>query len=72
MSEQQYGLALVSCVRHQKGYAPLFAARPDVRIVVVTDEPDIPDWMHAVNQEFADRYVLQPPTEEEMLRAFSG
>ena len=23
-------------------------------------------------QEFADRYVLQPPTEEEMLRAFSG
>lgn len=56
MSEQQYGLALVSCVRHQKGYAPLFAARPDVRIVVVTDEPDIPDWMHAVNQEFADRY----------------
>lgn len=55
MSEQ-FGLALVSCVRHQKGYAPLFAAHPDVRIVVVTDEPDIPKWMHAVNQEFAERY----------------
>ena len=55
MSEQ-FGLALVSCVRHQKGYAPLFAAHPDVQIVLVTDEPDIPDWMHAVNQEFAERY----------------
>lgn len=55
MSEQ-FGLALVSCVRHQKGYAPLLAAHPDVRIVLVTDEPDIPDWMHTVNQEFADRY----------------
>jgi predicted dehydrogenase len=53
---EQYGLALVSCVRHQKGYAPLFAEHPDIRIVVVTDEPDVPEWMHRVNQEFADRY----------------
>lgn len=51
-----YGLLLLSCVRHQRSYAPLFAARPDVRIVAVADEPDVPDWMHAVNQEFADRY----------------
>ncbi|MDQ3695842.1 MAG: Gfo/Idh/MocA family oxidoreductase [Chloroflexota bacterium] len=50
------GLALVSCVRHQKGYAPLFAAHPEAQIVVVTDEPDIPEWMHAVNQEFAEHY----------------
>lgn len=55
MSER-FGLVLVSCVRHQKGYAPLFADHPDVRIVAVTDEPDVPDWMHAVNAEFAGRY----------------
>ncbi len=66
MSEP-YGLALVSCVRHQKGYAPLFAAHPAVRIVVVTDEPDIPEGMHAVNQGFADHYGV--PYERDVSRA---
>ena len=50
------GLLLVSCVRHQGTYAPIFDAREGVKIVAVTDEPDVPDWMHEVNQEFADRY----------------
>jgi predicted dehydrogenase len=50
------GLLLLSCVRHQGTYAPLFAAQDGVQIVAVADEPDIPEWMHAVNQEFADRY----------------
>ncbi len=50
------GLLLISCVRHQGTYAPLFDARDDVEIVAVADEPDIPGWMHAVNVEFAERY----------------
>lgn len=55
---KQLGLLLVSCVRHQRTYAPMFAAYPDVKIVAVADEPDIPDWMHATNQQFADQYSV--------------
>ena len=54
----RYGVLLLSCVRHQGGYAPLFEAHPDVEIVAVADEPDVPDWMHEVNQQFADQYGL--------------
>jgi myo-inositol 2-dehydrogenase / D-chiro-inositol 1-dehydrogenase len=53
-----YGVLLLSCVRHQGTYAPVFAAHPDVEIVAVADEPDIPAWMHEVNQQFADEYGL--------------
>lgn len=52
-------LLLLSCVRHQRSYAPLFACRPDVEIVGVADEADIPRWMHKVNQQFADQYGVQ-------------
>lgn len=58
MSQQQLGLLLLSCVRHQGTYAPLFAAQPGVEIVAVADDPDVPDWMHTVNQQFADEYSV--------------
>ncbi|MBI3942432.1 MAG: Gfo/Idh/MocA family oxidoreductase [Chloroflexi bacterium] len=57
-SPDTFGLLLISCVRHQRAYAPQFAGRPDVRIVAVADEAGIPDWMHQVNQEFADSYQV--------------
>jgi len=52
------GLLLLGCVRHQRLYTEHFASLPGVRIVAVADEPDIPAWMHEVNQEFADRYAV--------------
>ena len=52
------GVLLLSCVRHQRTYAEQFAARLDARIVAVADEPNIPSWMHEVNQRFADRYAV--------------
>ena len=52
----RFGLLLLSCVRHQRTYAERFAALPDVEIVAVADEPNVPTWMHEVNQQFADRY----------------
>lgn len=52
------GLLLISCVRHQRAYVTQFVERPDIRLVAVTDEADVPGWMHQVNQEFADRYQV--------------
>lgn len=58
MSDRQLGVCLLSCVRHQRTYAPLLAAHPDLRIVCVADEPDAPEWMHEVNRTFAERYQV--------------
>lgn len=55
---EQLGLLLLSCVRHQRSYAPMFSAHPDVKIVAVADDPDIPQWMHEVNQGFAEEYDI--------------
>lgn len=50
------GALLLSCVRHQRTYAEHFASLPGVKIVAVADQPNVPEWMHEVNQRFADRY----------------
>lgn len=53
---QKHGILLLSCVRHQGGYAPILAAHPAGEIVAVADDDDIPEWMHGVNQQFAETY----------------
>jgi myo-inositol 2-dehydrogenase / D-chiro-inositol 1-dehydrogenase len=58
MADQPLGICLLSCVRHQGGYAPLYANHPALRIVCVADEPDVPDWVRSVNQTFAEQYQV--------------
>ena len=52
----QLGVLLLSCVRHQRDYAPYIAAHPRLKIVAVADEPDLPDWMRRANLEMAAQY----------------
>lgn len=56
MTDQSLGVCLLSCVRHQGNYAPIIHEHADLRIVCVADEPDVPEWMHDVNRDFAERY----------------
>src|SRR5216110_2137223 len=56
MSKPIFGVLLLSCVRHQRDYAPYIAAHPRLKIVAVADEPDLPDWMRRANLEMAAQY----------------
>ncbi len=40
----QLGILLLSCVRHQRDYAPYIAAHPRLKIVAVADEPNLPEY----------------------------
>jgi myo-inositol 2-dehydrogenase/D-chiro-inositol 1-dehydrogenase len=51
-----YGVLLLSCVRHQRDYAPDIAAHPRLKIVAVADEPGLPDWMRKANSDMAAVY----------------
>ncbi len=53
---KRYGVLLLSCVRHQRDYAPYIAAHPRLQIVAVADEPGLPDWMRQANVDMAARY----------------
>ena len=53
---KQYGVLLLSCVRHQRDYAPYIAAHPRLKIVAVADEPGLPDWMRKANSDMAAHY----------------
>ncbi|MGA7669510.1 MAG: Gfo/Idh/MocA family oxidoreductase [Nitrolancea sp.] len=50
------GLLLLSSVRHQRSYAPLFQKRPDVEIVGLADAADLPNWMREANESFATQF----------------
>ncbi|MBI5878514.1 MAG: Gfo/Idh/MocA family oxidoreductase [Chloroflexi bacterium] len=52
----QLGVLLLSCVRHQRDYAPYIAAHPRLKIVAVADEPGLPDWMRKANVDMAANY----------------
>ena len=56
MSLQPYGVLLLSCVRHQRDYAPYIAAHPRLKIAAVADEPTLPDWMRKANADMAAKY----------------
>ena len=56
MSKPTFGVLLLSCVRHQRDYAPSIAAHPRLKIVAVADEPGLPDWMRKANSDMAAHY----------------
>ena len=56
MSRTPYGVLLLSCVRHQRDYAPFIAAHPRLKFVAVADDPGLPDWMRKANAEMASQY----------------
>jgi len=49
-----YRAAAVSVVKHDY-LAKAVAAHPQFELVVVADDPTVPDWIHARNQLFADQ-----------------
>ncbi len=56
MTANQYGVLLLSCVRHQRDYAPYIAAHPRLKIVAVADEPGLPEWMRRANLDMAAKF----------------
>ncbi len=58
MAANKIGVCLLSCVRHQRSYAPLLEAHPGLEIVCVADEGDVPEWIHEVNRSFGERYQV--------------
>ncbi len=52
------GLLLLSSVRHQRSYAPLFRKRPDVEIVGLADDANLPGWMREANESFATDFGI--------------
>jgi len=56
MAAQTYGVLLLSFSRHshQSSFVPLFVQHPRIRLIAVTDEPDISPELDALNQQWAD------------------
>jgi predicted dehydrogenase len=49
--------AVLSAVKHDY-VARGMASHPRFELVVVADDPDVPDWAHERNQEFADKHRI--------------
>ena len=56
-------IGLVSGIRHQDDYAPFFAGHPDVTLVGLADDADIPDEYHALNRQLAAQFDLEYTTD---------
>ena len=56
-------IGLVSGIRHQDDYAPFFACHPDVTLVGLADDPDIPAEYHALNRDLAAQFDLEYTTD---------
>lgn len=52
-SDKRFRVAVVSVVKHDY-VARGVASHPRFELVVVTDDPEVPDWVHERNQLFAD------------------
>ncbi len=51
----RYRCALLSVIKHD--YVPRgVVSHPQFDIVVVADDPDVPEWAHERNQSFADEF----------------
>ena len=61
-----FGLLILSGVRHAASYLPVFAARPDIRLVAIAEEADAPEWMHGDARRLADRHGI--PAERDLAR----
>ncbi len=56
-------IGLVSGIRHQDDYAEFFARHPDVTLVGIADDADIPDDYHALNRALASQFALEYTTD---------
>ena len=57
MSPSKFRFAALSVVKHS--YVPLgIAAHPRFEPVVVADDPDVPDWVHERNEQFARQFDI--------------
>jgi len=57
MAAPRLRCAVLSAVKHDY-VARGIAAHPRFELVVVADDPDVPDWAHARNQQFAGAYAI--------------
>ena len=56
-SPDVFRCAVLSVVKHD--YLPNgVAAHPRFELVVVADDPSVPDWVHQRNQQFADEHGI--------------
>lgn len=53
----RYRCAVLSVVKHDY-VARGVASHPRFELVVVTDDPTVPDWVHTRNQQFADEHQI--------------
>ena len=56
-------MGLVSGVRHQEDYARVFARHPDVTLVGIADDADIPEEYHDLNRAIASEHGLEYSTD---------
>ena len=56
-------VGLVSGVRHQEDYATVFARHPDVTLVGIADDADIPEEYHDLNRAIASEHGLEYSTD---------
>ncbi len=56
-SDKTFRVAVLSVIKHSY-VARGVSSHPRFELVVVTDDPDVPDWVHERNQKFADEYKI--------------
>ena len=56
-SSRKFSCAALSVVKHDY-VARGMAAHPRFELVVVADDPGVPDWIHERNQQFADEFKI--------------
>lgn len=56
-SEKTFRVAVLSVIKHSY-VARGVAAHPRFELVVVADDPTVPDWVHERNQKFADEFKI--------------
>jgi len=62
-AERPLRVAILSAIRHGAYLAPAFAARPEVELVAIADEPDLPERWAEVGPQLAAKFGI-PFTED--------
>lgn len=72
MATDKFPVAVLSVVKH--AYVPIGVSRhPRFELVVVADDPSVPDWAHQRNQQFAEQFHIPYLRDvEQALREFGA
>ena len=57
MSSPRFRCAVLSAVKHDY-VARGMASHPQFELVVVADDPEVPEWAHERNQQLADSFKI--------------